>query len=142
MGISGNIKLIAFFTCISRILMHHRTFIGNRKQSSFPRSAKRRRNTSKPVWTNAVNSLPLWFHVMEFLVRSAKACVVLQNLAGSLAKKNQENPILGDLLHEVQDEHCDCTSHTSRITRPHEPNEPTSPVGRWSRPQPILRTTY
>ena len=48
---------------------------------------------------------------MEFLVRSAKACVVLQNPAGSLAKKNQENPILGDLLHEVQDEHCDCTRH-------------------------------
>ena len=29
---------IAFWTCVSRILMHHRTFIGNWKQSFFPRS--------------------------------------------------------------------------------------------------------
>ena len=45
-------------------------------------------------------------------------------------------------LHEVENEYFNCTSHTSmhpRITHPHyEPNEPTSPVGRWSRPQPVL----
>ena len=64
-NISGNIKLIAFWTCVSRILMHHPTF--KRKQSFFPRGAKRRRNTSKFVWTNAVTSLPLWFLVMELL---------------------------------------------------------------------------
>ena len=54
------IKHIAFWT------MNPPTFNGNRKQSFFPVSATRRRNTSKPVWTIAVTSLPLWlFHVME-----------------------------------------------------------------------------
>ena len=42
----------------------------------FPMSVKRR-NISKPVMTNAFTSLPSWCHVME----------VLQNFAGSLAKK-------------------------------------------------------
>ena len=54
----GNTKLIAFWTCVLRILMHHPTFIGNRKQSFFPMNVKRRRKTSKPVWTNAVTSPP------------------------------------------------------------------------------------
>ena len=47
-------------------------------------------------------------------------------------------------LHEVKDEHCNCTNHTSihtRITHPHEPNEPTSPAGSWSRSQSMRRTT-
>ena len=55
--------LIAFWTCSLRILMHHPTFIGNWKQSFFPMI----RNTLKPALTNAVSSLPLWFHVMECL---------------------------------------------------------------------------
>ena len=32
-----------------------------------PMSAKKRRKNSKPAWTNAVTSLPLWLHVMECL---------------------------------------------------------------------------
>jgi hypothetical protein len=47
-------------------LMHHPTFIGNWKPSFFPMSAKRGRNSSKPEWTNAVTSLPLWFHVIKW----------------------------------------------------------------------------
>ena len=57
-------KMIAFWTCVWRILMHHPTFIGNRS-SPFPWA--RRRNTCKTAWTNAVTFLPLWFHVMECL---------------------------------------------------------------------------
>ena len=53
----GSIKLIAFWTFESRILMHHPTFIGNRKQTLFPMNVKRRRNTSKPAWTNVITSL-------------------------------------------------------------------------------------
>ena len=63
LGISGNTKLIVFWTCSLRILMHHPTFIGNGTQSFFPMIS----NTSKPAWTNAASSLPLWFHVMECL---------------------------------------------------------------------------
>ena len=47
-------------------LMHHPTFIGNWKPSFFPMSAKKGRNSSKPEWTNAVTSLPLWFHVIKW----------------------------------------------------------------------------
>ena len=45
--------------------MNPPTLNGNRKQNLFPVSATRRRNTSKPAWTIAVTSPPLWFHVME-----------------------------------------------------------------------------
>ena len=38
LGISGNIKLITLWTCISRILMHQSTFIGN-----LPHESERRR---------------------------------------------------------------------------------------------------
>ena len=65
--ISESIKLIAFWPCVSRFLMHHPTFIWNRKQSFFPICTKRRGNTSKPAWTNAGPSLPLWFQEMEWL---------------------------------------------------------------------------
>ena len=44
--ISGITKLIALWTLVLRILMHHPTFIGYRKQSF------------KPAWTNAFTSLP------------------------------------------------------------------------------------
>ena len=63
----GNTKLIAFWTCESRILMHHPTHIGNREQSFFPMSANRRSNTSISACTNAVASVPLWFHATECL---------------------------------------------------------------------------
>ncbi len=55
----------------------------------------------------------------------------------SMARKGRPFP----KLHEVHDENCNRTSHTSmhpRIAHPREPNEPTSPVGRWSRGQPVL----
>ena len=57
----------AFWTCASRILVHHATF--------------------KPTWTNAFISLPLWFHVMEYLEMKPRYAV-LQILAGSLDKKS------------------------------------------------------
>ena len=41
--------------------IQHSSVIGS---SLFPMCVKRR-NTSKPVWTNAVTSLPLWFHVSQ-----------------------------------------------------------------------------
>ena len=131
----GNNKRIAFWTCLSRILMHHPTFIGNRKQSFFPMSAKRRRNISKPVWTNAVTSLPLWFHVMQYLEMKPRwYSTVLQNLAGSLVTSNV-----------MKDEHCNFVrvihqcirgSRIPTLSR----TRPTSPVGKWSRPQAVLRT--
>ena len=88
--------------CASRILVHHTTLIGNRKQSFFPMSAKRR-NTSKPVWTTAVTSLPLWFYVMEMKPRS----VVLHSLTGSLTKKSgtSYSETSYNLL-EAKDERC------------------------------------
>jgi len=43
--------------------------IGNQKQSFL----KRRRNTSKPAWTNAIISLPMWFHAMECLESGKEA---------------------------------------------------------------------
>ena len=55
-----------------------------------------------------------------------EAKVVLQNLAGRLAKKSGKS--YSETLNEVQDEHCNCTSNSSmhpRITHRHEPNEPT-----------------
>ena len=52
-----NTKLIACWTCVSRLLMHHSTFFGNRKQSFFHMSAKRRRKSFKSDKTNAVTSL-------------------------------------------------------------------------------------
>ena len=61
-----NVKLIVFWTCVLRILMHDPTFCGNLKQSFFPMSAESRRNMSKPG-TNAITSLPLYFYLMECL---------------------------------------------------------------------------
>ena len=38
----------------------------------FPMNVKFGRNTSKPAWTNAITSLPCWFHMMECLENEAK----------------------------------------------------------------------
>ena len=66
-------KLIAFWTCVSRILMHHATSIGNRKQSFFLMCVKRR-NTSKPAWTNVRRPLsPFVFSCDGVLGNEAKA---------------------------------------------------------------------
>jgi hypothetical protein len=81
LGISGNTKLIAFWMCELRTLMHLPTFIGNQQQSFFSTSVKRR-NTFKPAWTNAATSLAC----DGVLGKEAK--VVLLNLAGSLAMKS------------------------------------------------------
>ena len=97
---------------LSRILMHGPTFIGNRTQSSFPMSAKSRRNTSTPGWTIAVIVVVLW---------GKEAKVVLQNLAGSPAKKSGKS-------------YCETSNFMkSRINILfHVPNEPTSTVIRWT----------
>ena len=47
----------------------------------------KRRKTSKSAWTNAATSLPLRFHACDRVLGN-EANVVLQNLAGSLAKKS------------------------------------------------------
>ena len=77
--------MIAFWICVLRILMHHPTFIGNRKQSM---SAKRRSNTFKAAWTNAVTSLPLLFHVTERLKMTRK---LYYNTLQKVSPRNQES---------------------------------------------------
>ena len=104
-------------------ITNHSTFIGNRnrKQSFVPMSAKRRRNTSTSTWDQRRHFSPF---VVSF---GNEAKVLFRNFK----------------LHEVKDEYCNCTSHTSmhpKNTHPHEPNEPTSPVREWSRPQPVSCT--
>jgi hypothetical protein len=72
-----------------RTLMHYPTFIGNQNQSLCPLSVTRRRHTSRPAWTNAVT--PCYpFVVSCDGVLGNEARVVLQNLAGSLAKKSSQ----------------------------------------------------
>ena len=122
--------------------MHHPTFIGNRKQSFSPRSAKRSRNTSKPVWTNAVTSPPLWFHLTEFLETKPR----YRSTTKPCRKPRQEiRKVLfrNFKLYKGEDEHCNCKSHTSlhpMITHPHEPSEATSPVvGRCRLSRPLGR---
>ena len=72
---------------VFRILMHHPTSVENRKQFFFLMSVNRRRNTSKPAWTNAVTSLPLWFHVMEWLEMKPG----VQSYYETLQEKSQRN---------------------------------------------------
>ena len=140
LGISGNTKLIAYWTRALRILMDHPTFIGIRKQSFFPNGVERRRGTSNSAWTNAVTSPPLWFHVMEFL-EMKRRCSSTTEPCRKPRPEIRTGQFRTFKLHEVKDERCNCRSDTSmhpRITHPYEPNEPTSPVGRWCRPQPVI----
>ena len=72
--ISGNIKLIALWTCASRIL-----------GSSFTWRWKRRRNTTKLAWINAVILFLcgfMWWSAWKWSQSSTT------NLAGRLAKKS------------------------------------------------------
>ena len=48
------------------------SYTGHQKQSFFPMNVKKRRNTSKPVWSNAATSHPLWYHAMEGLERTPR----------------------------------------------------------------------
>ena len=62
----------------------------------------KRRKTSKSAWTNAATSLPLRFDACDRVLGN-EANVVLQNLAGSLAKKSGKSN--SDVkLHEVMDD--------------------------------------
>ena len=95
----------------SRILMHHPTYMGNRKQPFFPMNAKRRRNTSQAC----LNQRRHFSHfVVGFMSRSAwkgsqsstaKPCRKPRQEIRKVSFRNYKLP-------EVKDEHCNCTMQT------------------------------
>ena len=144
LGISGNIKLISVWTYV-RITNFDAPSIIHRKPGAVllsHESAKRRRNISKPAWTNGVISLPLCSHAMMCSERTPRYCSTTKPCR-KFRQEIKKVLFRNFELQEVKDEHCNCKSHTSmypRITYPHEPNEPSSSEVRWSRPQPISCT--
>ena len=57
--------VIAFWTCVSRILMlHHPTFIGNWKQSFFPMNAKKKKKYLQ-AWTSPVKNVKTVMHCTQ-----------------------------------------------------------------------------
>ena len=81
-------------------------------------------------------------HFSPFVVSCDEAKVVVQNFARSLAKKSgksySETLTFMKSRMSIKIALASLTFLHSRITYLYEPNEPTSPVGRWSRPQPVL----
>ena len=127
--------------------MPHPTFIGNQKKSFFPICATRRRNTSKLACTNAITSLPLWFHVMECLEMKSRQHSTTKPCKRILAKKpgksySETSKFMKSRMSCVIVRATHQCMHP-RITHPHyEPNA--SPVGRWrpaSACSTIKRTT-
>ena len=105
--------------CVIRIVMHHPSFIGTGRSPSCPWTRKNKKYLH-------ARSLPSWFHVIECLEMktTTKTCRRHRKEIIKVQFRNFK-------LYEVNFEHCNCTSHTSRhprITHPHyKPNEPTPP---------------
>ena len=81
-GLSRNTKLIAFWTCLSRILMHHPTFIENRSSPSFPWARKDKEihpSLSAPKPSLLSPNGFMWWSAWKWNQGS---------MAGSLAKKS------------------------------------------------------
>ena len=95
---SGNTKLIAFWTCVSRILRHHPTFIGNRKQPSVQSFyvSHERETTKKYIraWFDQRRHFPSQLHVMESLEMNARYWSATKPCRKPLSPRNQESLIL------------------------------------------------
>ena len=114
---NGNTNLIAFWTWVSRTLMHHPTFIRNRKQSVFPMSAK---EEVMPPGLSGPSCHFSPFAVSYDGMLGNEAKVVLQNLTPSLAKKSGKSYLLlirNFKFHKVKAEHCNCTRYISMHPR-------------------------
>ena len=111
LGISRNVKLISVWTCVSRILMQHSPFIGNRVQSFFPWTWKEEEippSLSGPTCT--VISLLCGFMWWSAWKRSqsstTKPCWKSRQEIRKILFRNFK-------LHEVKHAHCNSTCHTS-----------------------------
>ena len=102
--------------------MHHPTWIEIQMQSFFSTTLKRKENTSKTSWPNAVNShtfvLMSWIYWTWRHDSTTKRCRRPSQEIMKVLFRNHKR-------HEVEDEYCNCTNHASmhpRITHPHDPS--------------------
>ena len=100
--ISGSIKLIAFWQCVSRILMHHPAFIGNsherEKEEEIPPSLPRPMPSllTRCGFGNEAKVVP------------AKPCRKPRQEISNVLFRNLK-------LHEVKDEHCNWKRQTTHL---------------------------
>ena len=86
-GISGNIKLIASWTCVSRILMHRPTFTGNRKQFFRPHEREKKKKYLQACLDHRCHFTPFVVSCDGVLAK-----VVPQTLQEA-SPRSQESPI-------------------------------------------------
>ena len=101
-----------------------------------PVTCSRKEELIPPSLSRPTPTLLSFCGFMRWSSWKREAWVVLQNLAGSLVKKSGKS--YSETSNCMKSRMSIHTSMHLRITHPHEPNQPTSPVGRWSRPQPVL----
>ena len=119
LGVSGNIKPISFWMCVSRILMHHR------KPDAVLLSHEREKKKYLQSCLDQGRRSSTFNGVLRNEAKVVQYCKILQEASTKTCN-----------FMRVKDEHCNCTSHASmhpRITCPHyEPN------GRWNQPQSVF----